>query len=424
MSKTFMEAIEQCSKESTQAGKLEAIKDIKQHHQRLIHEALNKHRRFNVRDWPEPKHNKKDYPILIPFYDLLDALANRTVTGNAARLAVSKTLGMYTKKTAGYLARVLLKDLDCGAEAKTFLKVYPEIDLPDFQVMLAKKVDEKYKWKFPAQAEIKYDGHRVVAFSNEEVVTYVARGGRPADWCNGLFDADMKRIERAYGQPVAVDGEVLGNNFQETGQAKGEKNKEQKENLRFYAFDIMPLSEWTNRKCKTSQKERTYALNMALSDAAAVKVYASDSRVVRSVQEATKFFHDVTKDGVPGKDEGLIIKDPDGQYEWGRAKAWAKWKPVNTYDLTVLRAVEGKGKFKGTLGALECEGEDENGRKIEGSVGGGFSDKERDTFWKMRSEIAGLVIECAADKMTKAKNSDAWALRFPRFVKVRMDKTH
>jgi ATP-dependent DNA ligase len=86
--------------------------------------------------------------------------------------------------------------------------------------------------------------------------------------------------------------------------------------------------------------------------------------------------------------------------------------------------VEGNGKFKGMMGALECKGKDENGRKIEASVGGGFSDKERLEIWKTyREVIIGKTIEVAADKMTLAENrKDVWALRFPRFKCIRTDK--
>lgn len=426
MAKTFMDAVAMCEKENTLAGKMDAISNIKSHHRRLIHEALNKHRRFNVRDWPEPKYSSTDYPIMIPFYELLDKLASRELTGNAARQAVAKVLSMYTKRTAKYLARVILKDLDCGAEAKTWLKAYPEVDLPNFQVMLARKVDDRFKWKFPLIGEVKYDGHRIVAFCNEGVVSYVAaRSGRPANFCNGLFDEDLKRLERCLGQPVALDGEVLPDDgFQGTARARGEKNKEDRAALRFYAFDMLPLTEWTLRKCKLKQKERSERLGLLLAEAQAEKIYKSDDRWLNSRKEAEKFFEQVVKHGAPGKDEGLILKDPNALYEWSssRSGAWTKWKPTATYDLTVKKVVEGKGKYRGVLGALECEGTDENGRKIVASVGGGFDDAQRARFWKIRNLLPGQMIEAEADRMTKAKKSDAWSLRFPRFLRFRTDK--
>ncbi len=61
MTKTFMDAIELCEKESTQAGKQNALSGIQSHHQRLIHEALNKHRRFNVRHFEPAREYASNY---------------------------------------------------------------------------------------------------------------------------------------------------------------------------------------------------------------------------------------------------------------------------------------------------------------------------------------------------------------------------
>lgn len=180
--KTFADAIEAAEKVSTKKEKFAALSGIVPSQQRLIVEALNPYRIFHVKKWEDqPKRNINIDSHMDNFYELLDNLHSRKLTGDAARAAVQDTLSWYTWRTAKYLARVLKKDLDCGAQSKTFRKVYPNLKIPTFKVALAKKVDGDFLWKFPCIAETKYDGQRVIAFVSTTGVDYKSRSGKPAD---------------------------------------------------------------------------------------------------------------------------------------------------------------------------------------------------------------------------------------------------
>ena len=111
------------------------------------------------------------------------------------------------------------------------------------------------------------------------------------------------------------------------------------------------------------------------------------------------------------------IKDLDSPYECKRTDSWMKMKPFIEVSLNIVECEEGTGKNVGKLGAFVCEGIDD-GKKIRVNVGSGFSDDERDDYWKNRDKLIGDVVEVRADAVTKNQNGD-YSLRFPRFKTFR-----
>ena len=421
--KTFADAIEAAEKVNTKKEKFAALSGIVPQEQRLIVEAMNPYRVFNVKKWVDQpgRHAKSDTNIK-SFYALLDNLHSRKLTGDAARAAVQDTLSWYTKRTAKYLARVLKKDLDCGAQRKTFKKIYPNLNIPEFKVMLAEKMTKEYKWEFPCLAEAKYDGQRVIAFVDpeKETVTYFSRSGKPADFCNGLFDKELLELvsNEADGEPVVVDGEVMGKSFQESMTAKGRKNDKAKKNLRLYAFDWMPQVCWEKQRYNQLQVDRSIGLRELIEDSDFKTIMPAQYKIVKSVSEAKQFYNEMLKEGY----EGLIIKDLEAEYTWKRSSAWTKWKPVITLDLTIVELVKGKGKYSNSCGAVKLEGEDENGLKIKTRMGTGMSDAVRDMLWRKRNTMVNKTMEVEAQELVRGKNKETYALRWAVFKKIRDDK--
>ena len=63
------------------------------------------------------------------------------------------------------------------------------------------------------------------------------------------------------------------------------------------------------------------------------------------------------------------------------------------------------------------EGNDD-GKDIAVSVGGGFSDKDRDDFWANKDNLPGQVGEVRADAITQNQDG-TYSLRFPRWKQFR-----
>ena len=81
---------------------------------------------------------------------------------------------------------------------------------------------------------------------------------------------------------------------------------------------------------------------------------------------------------------------------------------------------EGTGRNVGRLGALVCQGID-NEREITVNVGSGFSDIDRNEFYINRNIIIGRTVEILSDAITQNQDG-SYSLRFPRFLRFRDDK--
>jgi DNA ligase-1 len=142
-------------------------------------------------------------------------------------------------------------------------------------------------------------------------------------------------------------------------------------------------------------------------------------------------------DALAAGHEGIMIKVPASPYSPGqRGKNWIKIKPeVDTLDLAVIGAEWGEGKRAHAFGSflVACQNE---GKLIPLSrVATGFSDEQlaevygllKDTvIAKSGKEVTfepSLVFEVGYAELQASTNYDGgFALRFPRFIRLRDDK--
>ena len=105
--------------------------------------------------------------------------------------------------------------------------------------------------------------------------------------------------------------------------------------------------------------------------------------------------------------EGIVIRNPHLQYYVGRKKDALKYKPYFDAECTIVKLFEGKGKYKGMLGALGCKF---NEQLIK--IGSGFSDVQRYNSFNI-----GTVITFKYYGLTRLGNP-----KYPVFLRVRMKK--
>jgi DNA ligase-1 len=105
--------------------------------------------------------------------------------------------------------------------------------------------------------------------------------------------------------------------------------------------------------------------------------------------------------------EGLMLRQPESQYEARRSPTLLKVKPYDDAEATVIAHEPGKGKFADKLGALRVRTED--GREF--SIGSGLSDAQRQS-----PPPIGTVITYRFRGLT-AKGMP----RFPTYLRVRQD---
>jgi DNA ligase-1 len=138
--------------------------------------------------------------------------------------------------------------------------------------------------------------------------------------------------------------------------------------------------------------------------------------------------------------EGLMVKQPDAPYASGRRGAqWLKVKrPLETLDVVVVGAEWGHGKRRGVLSDLTFAVRDEAaGRFVTiGKAYNGLTDAEiremTERLLALTVEDGGhyrtvrpeIVLEVAFNHLQRsARHTSGYALRFPRIVRVRADRT-
>ena len=107
--------------------------------------------------------------------------------------------------------------------------------------------------------------------------------------------------------------------------------------------------------------------------------------------------------------EGLMLRQPDSLYEFGRSATLLKVKTFHDAEAVVVGHQPGKGRHKGRLGALLVALP--NGTQF--SVGTGFSDAQRE-----RPPAIGTTITFRYQELT-----DGGVPRFPSFVRERRETT-
>lgn len=114
--------------------------------------------------------------------------------------------------------------------------------------------------------------------------------------------------------------------------------------------------------------------------------------------------------------EGIMI-NLDVPYKFGRTKDLIKVKRFKSCDILCTDLMEGTGRNAGRLGALICS---YKGNAVR--VGAGFSDENRDFYWKNPAEIKGRIVSVQYKEETHNKKGGI-SIQFPVFECVRCDKT-
>jgi DNA ligase-1 len=361
------------------------------------------------------------------FWALLESLRTRSTTGNDARGAIQDISKEFdSEQWNAVCRRVLIKDLRCGISEKTLNKVLVNTawEIPVFSCQLAKdSADRDQDMQGIKRLEVKLDGVRVLAVITGNGITLYSRNGKVFDNFLEIEDElreNARHIREATGTAVVLDGEIVGDSFQKLMRQTHRKTGAQTEGMRYHIFDWMPLADFERGYWNRQQDRRL----------------ASLSRLANRFQENTQCLAimpgmDVDLDTKEGQDtmrrfaqdavaegyEGIMIKDLGAPYECKRSSFWMKWKPTITVDLNIVGFEEGTGRNKGRLGALVCEGVD-NDRLIRVNVGSGLRDSDRVGYWSDRNDLLGRVVEVEADAVTQNQDG-SYSLRFPRFVRFR-----
>ncbi|WP_406657822.1 ATP-dependent DNA ligase [Methanolobus sp. ZRKC2] len=293
-----------------------------------------------------------------------------------------------------------------------------------------------------AAIEWKFDGARVQIHKDGDKIKLYSR--RLEDISNSLPDIveSVKKYVHADsaildGEAVAIDEEGHPRAFQDIlkrFRRKYDVHSTAKEiPLTLNIFDIMYLN-GKNLIDEPLVKRRELLSGCVENSDSIIQV---DKQVITSdLEKINTIYSEALKAG----HEGIMIKNPQSPYSPGkRGKNWLKKKPVmETLDLVVIGAEWGYGRRTSFMGsyALACH-DPETGRFLPvGKVATGFSDEQLSEFTALFSDLIimesgkkielkpEVIFEIAFEEIQKSTNYESgYALRFPRLVNVRDDKS-
>lgn len=362
-----------------------------------------------------------NYDVHIPI--TITGLMNYLEENNSGRdvdiYVVQQCLNqLKTKEEKDLLTSIATKNLKVGITEKTINKVYGKGTIPSFSVMLAESFDKKEKTvNEEFYITLKLDGNRSVCIVEDNDVKFYTRQGKSIE--------DMIELEEQFKElPNGVyDGEILLRNesnmssdelFRAT--QKAIRKDGNKRNLEFYIFDTLTISEFKKGESKRVYSQRRNLLDTVISQ------YTNNSDNIKVLPILYKgkdksVIPLILKQVEQAGYEGIMINTADGLYKTKRTNDLLKVKSMKSADLLVMSMEEGTGRNEGRLGRINVE--------YKGGltgVGSGFTDDERDLYWKNPDDIVGKIVEVQFFEESIDEKTKQPSLRFPVFKCVREDK--
>jgi len=289
-----------------------------------------------------------------------------------------------------------------------------------------------------AIADDKYDGIRAQIHTGEgEVKIY----SRTLDNVTHRFP-EIEAAARSLGRSVILDGEIVAFSdrilpFAIIQKRLGRRQVSEKllaeAPVVYFAFDLLYLD--GEALFELPLRERLERLHAVVGDPSpSSRLRMTDASPIRDAAHVDALF-----DAARARaNEGLVVKDPESIYTPGRrGKSWLKYKKaLATLDCVVTYAQWGNGKRRNVLSDLTFAVLRDNELVNIGKAYSGLTDVEiaemTEHFKRTTIERHGpvfrveptIVLEIAFDRIQESsRHKSGYALRFPRIVRIRDDKT-
>jgi DNA ligase-1 len=349
------------------------------------------------------------------FFNLLDDLKNRKITGHDAIAAVNSFIEHHSDYEE-LIHCIIDKDLKTRAGDKIINKAIKD-HIPEFSVALADKYNPSIvDWKDGWYVSRKIDGARCIAVVDDNGnATFYSRTGKSFD----TLDIVAGGIKALGISNIVFDGELClvdddGNeDFQ--GIMKQLKKKDHTiPNPSYKIFDMISQDEFYSKK---GEKNKPYSIRLNN----LIEVMKKNTCPCLTVldQEQMKdddHFNEWIAISSKSKWEGLMLR-ADESYKGKRSKDLLKYKSFFDDEYEVIDTE--MGPFRYVLNSkeheetmLSCVTIKHKGHSVR--VGSGFSIEQRQEFYKSPKKILGKIITVQYFEETKNQEGGI-SLRFPTF---------
>lgn len=321
-----------------------------------------------------------------------------------------------------FVRNLITKSIKLGIDVKTVNSIYGSSFIDTHEVQLGCGRDNLVlndgEYFYLSQ---KLNGVRATYVGGE----LISRQGIPYKGLNHIIKSIELLKDISKMQNIVLDGELIRDNVDglsdndnfKLGTGIITSNDKDKSCIKFVIFDVITDNDFANKESALTYRKRKEYLNFL--NTIIYKYSIKCIEIVKFVYEGTDqskidyYLNEADKVGW----EGLML-NKDVPYYCKRHKGLIKIKTFKHSDLRVIGYEEGTGRNSGKLGAFVV---DYNGNNV--SVGSGFSDTQREEFWKYREYYIGKIVQVKYKEVSVDKITDRESLQFPVFECVRDDKT-
>lgn len=366
---------------------------------------------FGVKEYPEPEHYRgnKSLDDIIKTY--LPKLNYREITGNSAIDFLVDISSELNERDSKVLRRIINRDLGCGISKRTINKVYPDL-IYEHPYMRCSSFNKKNLSNiiYPCFSQIKMDGLYCDIIVSSDNITAMSRNGNYIDIPNNLA-----LIFKNYDGYV-LQGELIvsnSNGYIDRSKSNGILNSGDInwDNVRFFAWDMIPKADFRYKKCSISYFNRFSLLRNSFDDNQDFFSIVETS-IAYNESDIKTHFENVRFCGL----EGTVIKNYCGKWKDGTSKDMVKVKVEAVCELKVVGINEGSGKYVGQIGSLICESKCGN---LKVSVSGLKDSERKEDFEKYVDKIISVKYN---DVISNQLDENKKSLFLPRFLSIRTDK--
>lgn len=378
---------------------------------------------YSDRKYYVKKYNVRDIGFLTideyysEFRRMLDALADRQVTGNEAKALVESIIGSYVLEDQWILNGIMNKNLKIGISKDNFNDVVGNV-IDDFEVALAYNLEKVVGVNVldgTYLASRKCDGARCITIIDtiENTIIFKSRKGKEFKTLDNLKAPLMKVFNNCTPGKYVVDGEICivdenGDEHFNWIMREITRKNHTITNPHYKIFDILNYDQFMGIEESLIFSSRYAVLKEIFIDCEWYSVLEQE-RI--TCQED---FDRWAKKASDDEWEGFMLRK-DVPYESGRTKDLLKVKNFCDDEYIVKDIVMGKATYNENgaktypiVSALVIE---HKGNRVE--VGSGLSKEQRITWYNNPQDIIGKTITVQYFEETKNKKNNLISLRFP-----------
>ena len=391
----------------------------------IYEDTYDSHRKYGVHKFQilpifgnKTLENDYDY-----FHELLDKLANRELTGNAAIEAVEVRIAQFVNKDKPILASILNKKLTIGLSKTSFNKFHQIGRATAFEVTLAVHLED-VKGVNPIDgtwyASRKCDGIRTVAKITKNdgttTVEFISRQGKPITTLDNVKPALQWLVRDLDDGIYYADGEgcIVDGNGDEDFQAilKEIRRKDWTiANPCYQLFDFVTEDEFMH-KTKSANFDVRYAKMLKMIEGNTFKTLKIlKQELLKSQADFDRWENYVAA----GNWEGFMLRKNE-EFKTGRIKTLLKVKKfkdaeyvvkdVEIADMTTAEPGIGNVEYTGVKSLII----EHKGNRV--NVGSGLTKEQRKAWYADPSKIIGKTVTVKYFEETQNQNG-TWSLRFP-----------